>query len=189
VSASPVSDSPRVARDAEPALETERLLLRRLRQVDAASLHPCTGDPEVMRYWCPGADAAIAATEGRIAEIDEHWRRYGFGDFAVIERETGALVGFAGLHHIDDMTEVNVGYALMPGCWRRGLGTELCRLLLAHGFADLDLVEIVAVIDPRNRASLALAERCGLGFRREFTWQGRLRVLYAMTQAEFGGAS
>jgi [ribosomal protein S5]-alanine N-acetyltransferase len=189
VSASPVSDSPRAARDAEPALETERLLLRRLRQVDAASLYRCTGDPEVMRYWRPGPDADIAATEGRIAAIDEHWRRYGFGDFAVVERETGALVGFAGLHHIDGMTEVNVGYALVPDCWRRGLGGELCRSLLAHGFADLDLPEIVAVVDPRNAASLALAERCGLGFRRQFTWQGRLRALYAMTQAESGGAS
>ena len=174
---------------AEATLETERLLLRRLAQDDAAALHRCTGDRGVMRYWHPGSDADVAATEGRIAEIDEHWQRHGFGDFAVIERETGALVGFAGLHHIDGMAEVNAGYALVPGCWRRGLGTELCRLLLAHGFADLGLPEIVAVIDPRNDASLTLAERCGLGFRRQFTWQGRPRVLYAMTRAEFGGAS
>jgi len=173
----------------EPALEAERLLLRRLTQGDATALHRCTGDPEVMRYWFPGPDADVAATEGRIAEIEEHWRRHGFGDFGVIERETGTLVGFAGLHHIDGMAEVNVGYALVLGCWRRGLGAVLCRLLLTYGLADLGLPEIVAVIDPRNSASLALAERCGLGFRRQLTWQGRPRLLYAVTQTEFGGAS
>jgi len=188
VSAGPVSDSFRTL-VTEPAPKTERLSLRRLAHRDAAALHRCTGDAEVMRYWHPGPDEDVAATEGRIAEIDEHWRRYGFGDFAVIERETGALVGFAGLHHIDGMDEVNVGYTLVPSCWRRGLGAELCQVLLAHGFTDLGLPEIVAVVDPRNAASLALARRCGLGFRRQLTWQGRQRMLYAMTQTEFGGAS
>ena len=67
----------------------------------------------------------------------------------------------------------------------RGLGTELCHLLLAHGFTDLGLPEIVAVIDPRNAASVALANRCGLTFCRELTWQGQARVLHAMMRAEF----
>lgn len=170
---------------ADSTLETERLLLRRLTQVDAPALYRCTGDTEVMRYWHPGPDASTAATASRIAEIEAHWRHYGFGDFAVLEPEADAMIGFAGLHHIAGMAEVNVGYALVPARWRRGLGSELCAALLAHGFTNLGLPEIVAVIDPRNRASLALADRCRLTFRRELVWQGQPRVLRAMTRAEF----
>jgi len=179
-----LSDSFRIP-IADSTLETERLLLRRFAHGDAATLHGCTGDEKVMRHWHPGPDADVVATARRIAEIEAQWRCCGFGDFAVIERESDALVGFAGLHHIAGMAEVNVGYALAPSCWGRGLGTELCLLLLAHGFTDLDLPEIVAVIDPRNAASVALANRCGLAFRRELTWQGQARVIHAMTQAEF----
>ena len=76
-------------------------------------------------------------------------------------------------------------HALVPVCWGRGLGTELCHPLLAHGFTDLGLPEIVAVIDPRNTASVAPANRCGLTFRRDLTWQGQARVLHAMMRAEF----
>ena len=166
-------------------VETERVLLRRLTPEDAAGLFNCTSDAEVMRYWHPGPDADIADTARRIAEIEAHWQRYGFGDYAVLARDSSDLIGFAGLHHIAGMAEVNVGYALVSSRWRLGLGTELCRTLLAQGFTVLGLPEIVAVIDPRNTASVALAESCGLRFRRELIWQGQARVLRAITRAEF----
>ena len=179
-----MSDSTRLA-VTDLALETERLLLRRLTPGDAAALHRCTGDPAVMRYWHPGPDADVAATDARFAEIGAHWREHRFGDYGVLARDSGELIGFAGLHHIAGMAEVNLGYALVPDRWRRGLGTELCAMLLAHGFTDLGLPEIVAVIDPRNTASVALAVRSGLRFRRETTWQGQSRLVLALTQAEF----
>jgi RimJ/RimL family protein N-acetyltransferase len=179
-----LSDSTRLA-VTDRALETERLLLRRLSPADAAALHRCTGAPAVMRYWHPGPDVDVAATEARIAEIGAHWREHGFGDYGALARDSGELIGFAGLHHIAGMAEINLGYALVPARWRRGLGTELCAILLAHGFTDLGLPEIVAVIDPRNAASVALAARSGLRFRREATWQGQPRLVLALTRAEF----
>lgn len=179
-----MADRDRGSRPAD-AIETERMLLRRMTPQDAAGLHGCTGDAEVMRHWHPGPDVRIADTARRIAEIEAHWQRYGFGDYAVLARDSADLVGFAGLHHIAGVTEVNVGYALVPSCWRQGLGGELCRSLLAHGFDFLSLPEIVAVIDPRNTASVTLAEHCGLGFRRVLSWQGQPRVLHAITRAEF----
>ena len=167
------------------APHTERLLLRRLTRADAAALHAVTGDPAVMRYWYPGPDADLAATAARIAETEAHWREHGFGDFGVSSRDSGALLGFAGLHHIADMAEVNLGYALVPGVWRHGLGSELCAALLEYGFTGLGLPEIVAVVDPRNAASVALARRSGLSLRHETTWQGQSRLVFALTQAEF----
>jgi [ribosomal protein S5]-alanine N-acetyltransferase len=173
------------ARPAAQALDTERLHLRRLTPDDAVELYRCTGDGAVMRYWHPGPDADVADTARRIAQIGEHWERHGFGDYAVVARDSGALVGLAGLHRIAGVVEVNVGYALLPSCWRLGLGAELCRALLVHGFTTLGLPEIVAVIDPRNAASVSLAERCGLSFRRELTWQGQPRVLHAIARTQF----
>ncbi len=138
-----------------------------------------------MRYWYPGPDADLAATHDRIVEIEAHWQGHGFGDYGVVARDSGELVGFAGLHHIADMAEVNLGYALVPSRWGRGLGSELCAMLLEHGFTALGLPEIVAVIDPRNAASIALVERSGLALRDETHWQGQPRLVFALTQAEF----
>jgi RimJ/RimL family protein N-acetyltransferase len=138
-----------------------------------------------MRFWYPGPDADLVATAARIAGIEAHWREHGFGDYGVTARDSGELVGFAGLHHIAGMTEVNVGYALVPARWRQGLGAELCAALLAHGFGDLGLAEIVAVVDPRNAASVALAGRCGFALRGETTWQGQARLVFVITPAEY----
>lgn len=166
---------------ADGALETERLLLRRLAQADIDALHRCTGDAAVMRFWHPGPDADDAATASRIAEIEAHWREHGFGDYGVLARDSGELIGFARLHYIAGMTEVNLGYALVPARWRRGLGTELCAMLLAHGFTSLGLPEIVAVIDPRNAASVALVGKCGFSLRERLLWQGQQRLVYVAT--------
>jgi len=166
-------------------LESGQVVLRRLTQEDAAALHRVTGDRLAMRYWHPGPDADVAAAKRRVAEIEAHWQRYGFGDWAVLDRAGAELIGFAGLHHIAGTAAVNVGYVLAPSYWRRGIGAQLCRLLLDHGFARLELPEVVAVIDPRNAASLALAAACGLTLRERRTWQGQPRVVYAMTRADW----
>lgn len=166
-------------------LETARVLLRRLAPGDAAALHSVVGDPEVMRYWLPGPDRGVAQTAARIAAIEEHWSRHGFGDWAVESRPDGRLIGFAGLHFIADMDEVNVGYALARDCWGQGLGGNVCRLLLDHGFGELGLPLIVAVIDPRNTASIRMAEGCGLALWKRFVWSGRERLAYAITRPEW----
>ena len=162
-------------------LETDRLLLRRLTPDDAAALLRTTGDPAVMRYWFPGPDRDVRQTLERIAQIDDHWRDYGFGDWAVVSKPEGRVIGFSGLHHITDMAEVNIGYALEQAQWRRGLGREVCRLVLAHGFDRLGLSQIVAVIDPRNEASIALVENCGFALWKQLRWMGHKRVVYRLT--------
>jgi [ribosomal protein S5]-alanine N-acetyltransferase len=165
-----------------PRPKTARLALRRLRPDDAANLFRTVGDADVMRYWAPGPDATIAATAQRIAEIEAHWDAQGFGDWGVVERETGALIGFAGLHYITGMPEVNVGYAFEQSRWGRGYATEVCRALIAHGFERLRLPEIVAVIAPQNRASIRVAEKSGLVFWKRFEWSGQDRVAYRITR-------
>ena len=165
-----------------PALATARLALRRLRRDDAAALFRTVGDRDVMRYWAPGPDATLDASAQRIVEIEQHWARHGFGDWGVVERATGALVGFAGLHHLTGMPEVNVGYAFEQSRWGQGYGTEVCRALIAHGLEQLALAEVVAVIAPENHASIRVAEKCGLVFWKQFEWSGRERVAYRITR-------
>ena len=134
-----------------------------------------------MRYWLPGPDTDVERARDRIVAIEAHWDAHGFGDYAVVTREGRRLIGFAGLHHIADMDEVNVGYALEQIQWRQGLGGELCRRLTGFGFEVLGLPRIVAVIDPANVASLRLVERCGFTLWKRFEWAGHQRVAYSMT--------
>ena len=169
-------------------LETERTSLRRLTCDDASALFRAVGDPAVMRYWFPGPDADNAATAERIAEIDRHWHTHGFGDWGVVRKPDGVLIGFAGLHHIADMDEVNVGYVLRRDLWRQGLGYEIAHCILAYAFDRLRLREVVAVVDPANTASIRLAAKCGLAQRKRFVWMGRQRLAYGISSQEWAAS-
>jgi RimJ/RimL family protein N-acetyltransferase len=138
-----------------------------------------------MRYWFPGADPDASATAQRIAEIERHWSQHAFGDWGVESASDGELIGFAGLHHIADVDEVNIGYVLRRDHWGQGLGYEIARRLLAFAFETLALREVVAVVDPANIASVRLAAKCGLAQRRRLTWMGCDRLQFGLTRGEW----
>jgi RimJ/RimL family protein N-acetyltransferase len=56
-------------------------------------------------------------------------------------------------------------YVVDRACWGRGYSVEAARAVLAFGFGELDIHRFFADIDPRNAASLRVAEK--LGLRRE----------------------
>jgi [ribosomal protein S5]-alanine N-acetyltransferase len=163
-------------------LETKRLYLRRLQSADAADLYRTVGDAQGMRHWHPGPDTDIPATQKRIGSIENHWHKHGFGDWGVCEKEADRLVGFAGLHYIAGIAEVNLGYAFEKSRWRRGYGYETCRAVLDYGLGELELDLVVAVIAPQNQASIRLAKKCGLRLWKRFTWSGLERMAYQISR-------
>jgi RimJ/RimL family protein N-acetyltransferase len=91
------------------------------------------------------------------------WPKHGFGLLAVTERETGRLIGEAGLQYLEEGPDIEVGYTLARAAWGRGYATEAAGAILRWGFAGLRLHRIVAVADPANAASLRVLEKLGMG--------------------------
>ena len=74
----------------EHRIETERLLLRPHTIEDFDALRTMIRDPEVMRH----ITSTVPSDEdiwNRLLRYIGHWSAFGFGIFAVIERETGHL--------------------------------------------------------------------------------------------------
>ena len=73
---------------------------------------------------------------------------------AVVERESGALVGWAGLSVPEFLPEVlpaiEVGWRLGSAYRGRGYATEAAAAALAWGFDTLGLEEIVSIHEPDN---------------------------------------
>ena len=142
-------------------LETERLLLRPLTPTDFDALYKAVfGDPDV--NWT----GTIRPRRQARKSLDklEHVRRHGFGMLAVVERSSGDVIGYAGLQHLEDGSDVEVGYYLGRRAWGRGLGTEVAEALVRAGFERLGLERIVAVVRPGNEASKRVLDKAGLHF-------------------------
>ena len=84
--------------------------------------------------------------------------------FANESIQTQHVVGEAGLGILTETGEIEAGYILARIYWGRGLGTELLRGLLKHGFSKLVANHIVAVCNPDNLASVRIMEKCGMTF-------------------------
>ena len=160
-------------------LETPRLHLRRLTPEDAGPLFACFGDAGTMQFWVNGFDATADATRIRVEAMLQHWTDHGFGDWAVQEKASGEVIGICGLHYIERMTDVNLGYAFRKASHGKGYATEASRAALSYGFDRLMLKRIVAVIDPRNAPSIRVAEKCGLQLWQETKWMGHPRLIYS----------
>ena len=74
-------------------LETDRLLLRMLRESDLDAYAEMCGDPEVMRYIGDGQPLARPMAWRKMAMMLGHWSLRGYGLWAATERSSGDLVG------------------------------------------------------------------------------------------------
>jgi RimJ/RimL family protein N-acetyltransferase len=117
-----------------------------------------------MRYVATGPMADIAVTERLLADYTAHQVRHGYSFWAVIERESGTLIGDAGLYRTP-AGEVELGYTLGAAWWGRGYATEAAGRWLEFAFGDLELSEVVALAEPANTGSLHVLEK--LGMRRD----------------------
>src|SRR4051794_31548393 len=142
-------------------IETERLLLRAWQPSDAAPFAALNADPEVTRYL--RGPMRRDESDELVARIRGHWQQHGFGLYALEIKETGAFAGFVGLAIPSFLPEVlpavEVGWRLAREHWGNGYATEGARASLTHGFGELGLRQIISLIDPRNTASVRVAER------------------------------
>ena len=147
------------------ARTTERLLLR-VPGIDdgpgyrALLLHPTIGEwlrPQPLRPFEPGDGDAWLAGDA------SHWERFGFGPWAVIERESGDYLGRVGLRwtEYDDRAGIEVLWAIDPDRHGEGFASEAAAAALDFG-AELELDDVVALILPINVASQRVATKIGM---------------------------
>jgi len=165
-------------------IETERLLVRCfLPEADARPMFGVYGDPEVMRFIPGGAladEAAVGSLLERYADVQQ---RLGFSSWAVVERETGRVIGDAGFGIFEPTGEVELGYTLARDCWGEGYATEAAKACLAAGLEQLTAPRIIAVVDAENEASLRVPRRIGMRRVETIHAHGRPHVLFAASRS------
>jgi len=147
-------------------IETERLIIRAPRAYERPQMFALFSNPANERA-SPDADAAQV-------------RRWAYGvPWGVWELETGELVGDCSLHYDTTFGAWELSYGFRRDRWGRGYASEAAEAVVRYGFATMRLARIVADVDPANRASSRVLEKCGFVRVRELD-DGRL--FYAITR-------
>ena len=141
---------------------------------DLGPMHEVYADREVMRYLGDNAySQSVEDSERRLQRLIDHQERHGFSFWAVTDRDSGSVLGDAGLVLLAHRgPEVELGFRLAKPYWGRGYATEAARAWIAHGFDELELDRIVAVTHPENAASQRVLEKVGMTFTGMSEYEG-----------------
>lgn len=171
-------------------LRTKRLTLRPFEERDAEDLYAYAKDPRVgpVAGWPPHASLEESREIIRTVFSAPNV-------FAVVEREHGAVIGSAGFvgRHRKELPgpDEELGYALHPDFWGRGLMTEAAQELIRWGFEELGLSTIWCNHYDGNERSHRVIEKCG--FQYQFSQEEQVELLnecrlthfYALSRADW----
>lgn len=147
-----------------PTIKTLRLTLRPLQPADAVTLHRVYQTEGVLRYF-PNPDPPSPEKLGRfIAGQQEHWEKYGYGNWGVLPDGEREIIGWAGLQFLPELNETEVGYLLDKPFWGKGYATEAARASLQFGFDHFAFSRLISLVHPENIASRRVLEKCGMRY-------------------------
>jgi RimJ/RimL family protein N-acetyltransferase len=143
-------------------IETERLALRRFRDEDRDTVARWNADLDFTRHL-----SGVQTREQSDQAFDRwrrHWDAHGFGLLAVEWSETGELIGRVGpqFHRVWPH-DPEVGWALDPSWWGKGIATEAGTAAVAWAFGELNYPRVVSITTEANLASRNVMAK--LGFR------------------------
>ena len=121
-------------------------------------------DPRVSEYL--PTPLSRPESESFIARIRGHFEKQGFGLWAVEIPGVAPFVGFVGLStprfEAHFTPAIEIGWRLAAEHWGRGYATEGARAVLAFGFDELRLEQIVSITVPANARSRRVMEKIGM---------------------------
>ncbi len=170
-------------------LDTPRLLLRPFESADAAVLLEIHEDPQVARWLFVGPPpSGIGSAWRTIAMMIGHWHLRGYGQWAVVEKATGAMIGRAGLWYPEGWPGIEIGWMIRSSRWGNGFATEAARTALDWAWKSLDTDHIVSVIQPDNSRSIRVAEKIGERFERTEVVNDLFVHIYGINRPPRGSA-
>jgi [ribosomal protein S5]-alanine N-acetyltransferase len=146
-----------------PTLHTQRLILRKLRLEDAGDYFAFASDPQVTRFLRWGPHASMAETEKYLEHAIGGYHAGTDGPWGIELAREGRLIGSIHLMEIDPYhLKADVGVVLNSQYWRKSIGSEALRCVLAHCFNALCLQRVQALVITGNIAGYRLMETCGM---------------------------
>lgn len=151
-------------------IETPRLILREWQTSDIPVFTLINSDNRVMEYFLSKltAEESLAFYH----RIQNEFRTYGFGLYAVEEKETDSFIGYTGLHHFDFNTDfapgIEIGWRLRTEAWGKGYATEAATACLRYAREELGIKDIYSFTSLPNKRSERVMQKIGMERIKEF---------------------
>lgn len=178
-----------------PALETERLLLRRLVPEDLEDIFEYASDAEVARFTTWSAHTSIENSRAFLEYVLAQYASGSIAPWGVEYKRDHKLIGTCGFVSWSVCNaRAEVGYAISRRYWNQGLTTEALGTVVEFGFRTMRLNRIQGRCVLENIGSARVMEKTGMrleGVHREYEVSDVPGVyldipMYAILRREWG---
>ncbi|TNJ45331.1 GNAT family N-acetyltransferase [Tamlana fucoidanivorans] len=158
-------------------IETERLVLREIRETDLEDMFELDTDPEVQRYLGNKPIKEKDEALKRIQAVIKQYEELGIGRWAAIEKATGHFIGWSGLKLNTEITMngfsnfYDIGYRLKKRFWGKGYATESAKAAIQYAFKDMNLEQLYGITEKGNQASHRVLLKIGLNYVEDFYFE------------------
>jgi RimJ/RimL family protein N-acetyltransferase len=148
-----------------PVLTTERLTLRKMCLADAAFMLNLLNQPSWLRFIGDRGVTNLQQAHNYITNgALQSYQTLGFGFYVVELSAQQVPIGICGLTKRDYLPDVDLGYALLPQYWARGLAFEAAAGVLDFSRTVLRLPRLAAITSLDNHTSIRVLEKLGLRY-------------------------
>lgn len=142
-------------------LETERCILRETTEDDIDAFYEIYKEPSITRYM----ENLFSKREQELDYVRDYrkyvYEFYDFGIWTVLNKETGEVIGRAGLSYREGFDMPELGFIIGVPWQRQGFAYEVCQAVLDYGREMLGFDGFQALVETGNDVSLRLCRRLG----------------------------
>lgn len=166
-------------------IETERLILRELLDSDAELMFEMESNPNVHTFVGKKPLKHIDEVHEYIRLIQQQYKDFGIGRWAVVLKETNEFIGWSGIKLITEPINnhqnfYEIGYRFIQKHWGKGYATEAGLAFVDLAFNEMKVPFLYAYADSGNSDSRHILEKLGMQYVNSFEFEGEEEVWYEM---------
>ena len=138
-------------------------------------------DPEVMKQLSlTGSTGTITTAWRNVAMMVGHWHLRGYGQWTVVEKSTGLVIGRVGLFNPEGWPGLELGWVIRRARWGQGFATEAATAALEWAWKTITEDHIISLIKPDNLASIRIAQKIGESLERNDVMNGEFVHIFGI---------
>lgn len=150
--------------------ETQRLIFRDWKEQDLYEFRRMNKDTRVMKYFTK--TLTEEETDRFYNIIQDEFKNYGYGLYAVETRHNNDFIGFIGFHWASFNSHftpcIEIGWRLKYEAWGNGYATEGAEACLKYGFDTLGFDKVYSFTSKVNLQSQNVMKKIGMKKTMEF---------------------
>lgn len=148
-------------------LETDRLILRRYVNEDAAAMYKnWASDKEVTKYLTWPSHSNQEITQGVTEDWVKQYLSQNYYHWAIVLKDNGnePIGDIAVVDMKETVSMVQIGYCIGRAWWNKGIASEALKAVMDFLFDVVCVNRIEARHDPRNANSGKVMKKCGMKY-------------------------